>query len=182
VIRLPDARALQLSFVNLVEVHILNSLRRQHEFSLQKLRKALRFVGDKFGSDHPLAQHEFATDGYNLFIQEYERLISVSEGGQLYLRPVMETYLRRLDWAPGVGAIRLYPFTHKRSLEEPPKYVVIDPLISFGRPVLAGTGVPTAEIADRYEAGESIEEIASDFGRSPPEIHEALRCELRRAG
>jgi uncharacterized protein (DUF433 family) len=56
--------------------------------------------------------------------------------------------------------------------------VVIDPRISFGRPVLAGSGIPTAVIADRYKAGESVDELADDYGRKRLEIEEAIRCEL----
>lgn len=36
-------------------------------------------------------------------------------------------------------------------------------------------------IADRLKAGESVEELASDYGRSPQEIIDAIRCELPSA-
>jgi uncharacterized protein (DUF433 family) len=72
---------------------------------------------------------------------------------------------------------RLYPFTRKRTPDEP-KAIVIDPRISFGRPVLAGSGIPTAVIAERYKAGESVDELADDYGRKRLEIEEAIRCEL----
>ena len=65
----------------------------------------------------------------------------------------------------------------KHDLREP-KVVVIDPRISYGRPVLAGTGIPTAVVAERYKAGESIDELAEDYGRSRKEIEETIRCEL----
>ena len=72
---------------------------------------------------------------------------------------------------------RLYPFTRKRMVDES-KAIVIDPLISFGRPVLAGSGIPTAVIAERYKAGESVDELADDYGRERLEIEEAIRYEL----
>jgi uncharacterized protein (DUF433 family) len=55
---------------------------------------------------------------------------------------------------------------------------VIDPRIAFGRPVLVGTGIPTAVVAERYKAGESVDDLAGDYGRDRLEIEEALRCEL----
>jgi uncharacterized protein (DUF433 family) len=55
---------------------------------------------------------------------------------------------------------------------------VIDPQVSFGRPVLVGTGIPTAVIAGRYKAGESMDALADDYGRQRFEIEEAIRCEL----
>ncbi len=48
-----------------------------------------------------------------------------------------------------------------------------------GRPVLVGTGIPTAILAERYKAGESIDELALDYGCDRLQIEEAIRCELR---
>jgi uncharacterized protein (DUF433 family) len=59
--------------------------------------------------------------------------------------------------------------------------VVIDPRVSFGRPVLAGTGIPTAVLAERYKAGEPIAALAADYHCDTAMIDEAIRCELRLA-
>ncbi len=55
---------------------------------------------------------------------------------------------------------------------------MIDPEVQFGRPVLAGTGIPTLVIANRYKAGESITDLARDYDRPEAEIEEAIRYEL----
>lgn len=70
---------------------------------------------------------------------------------------------------------KLYPFTRSR-IEEAPAMVVIDPGLSAGRPVIAGTGLATEVIAERYKAGESIDELARDYERKEEEIEEAVRC------
>ena len=59
--------------------------------------------------------------------------------------------------------------------------IVIDPRLSAGRPVIAGTGLATELIAERYKAGESITVLARDYGRENSEIEEAVRCELKAA-
>ena len=41
IIALPDRNAPLLSFINLVEAHVLDALRREHEVPLQKVRKAI---------------------------------------------------------------------------------------------------------------------------------------------
>ena len=64
--------------------------------------------------------------------------------------------------------------------ETAPRVVVVDPRIAFGRPVLVGTRIPTEVIYQRFEAGESIEQLADDYGRTPSEIEEAIRCEHYR--
>jgi uncharacterized protein (DUF433 family) len=55
---------------------------------------------------------------------------------------------------------------------------MIDPRISFGRSVLAGTGVPTAMLAERCKAGESIDELAERCNCDRLQIEEGIRCEL----
>ena len=177
IITLPDKDRISLSFINLIEAHVLDAIRRKHNVPLHKVRKALAYLQTQFPSNHPLADQRFETNGSDLFIEKLGQLINISQAGQLAMRALMEAHLRRIERDPDGSAVRLYPFTRKRQSDEP-KFVVIDPLISFGKPVLAGTGIPTAVIAERYKAGESIDELASDYGRQRPEIEEAIRCEL----
>jgi uncharacterized protein (DUF433 family) len=56
--------------------------------------------------------------------------------------------------------------------------VIIDPRYSFGKPALQNAGVATAVIAERYKAGDSIDQLARDYGCTSLEIEEGLRCEL----
>ena len=177
IIALPDRHAPLLSFVNLVEAHILDALRREHEVPLQKVRKAITYLSQHLASRHPLVEQRFETDGVHLFIRQYGQLVNISQSGQLAMRQILEAYLRRVEWDELGVVARLYPFTRKRLIDEP-RAVVIDPRISFGRPVLAGSGIPTAIIAERYKAGESVDELADDYGRKRLEIEEAIRCEL----
>ena len=179
VIELPDDSQNLLSFINLVEIHVLDAIRRDHRISLHKVRTAIDFIKEELTSDHPLAYHKLETDGLDLFVEEYGQLINVSQAGQLVLWKLLQAHLQRIDRDSAGYALRLYPFTRKRLQHiEEPKAIVIDPRISFGRPVLAGTGIPTAIIAERYKAGEAIGALADDYGRPTLEIEEAIRCEL----
>lgn len=181
VVRLADAHTKLLSFMNLVEIHVLDAIRRKHEIPLEKVRAAVRYLSEKFPSDHPLADQEFETDGLSLFIEKFSQLINISQAGQLAMRDVLQAHLQRIERDVAGIPVKLYPFTRKRERAEPkeePRAIVIDPRVSFGRPVLAGTGIPTAVIAERYKAGESVDELADDYGRPRLEIEEAIRCEL----
>ena len=160
-----------------MEAHILDALRREHEVPLQKVRKAITYLSQRLDSRHPLVEQRFETDGVDLFVRHYGQLVNISQSGQLAMRQILEAYLRRVEWDEVGVVARLYPFTRKRSIDES-RAVVIDPRISFGRPVLAGSGIPTAVIAERYKAGESVDELADDYGRKRLEIEEAIRCEL----
>ena len=164
--------------MNLVEVHVLDAIRREHNIPLEKVRMAVTYLSKQFPSKHPLADREFETDGINLFIQKFGQLINISQAGQLAMKEVLEAHLHRIERDVAGIPVKLYPFTRKRDSQEEPKAIVIDPRVSFGRPVLVGTGIPTAMIAERYKAGESVDDLANDYGRKRLEIEEAIRCEL----
>jgi uncharacterized protein (DUF433 family) len=164
-----------LSFFNLVETHALRSLRVIHGIDLPKIRMALDYVKKKLGWPRPLIHEGFKTDGIGLFVDHLGRLIEVSAGGQIVMREVM-THLERIEWENRIAA-RLYPFT-RLNTENAPKSVFIDPRFSFGRPILKESHISTAVIAERYKAGDSIDELAEDYGCTRLEIEEAVRCEL----
>jgi len=177
VINIAERNPPVLSFINLIEIHVLSAIRRIHNIPLPKVREALMFVRDNMPSQNPLADHQFETDGIDLFLEKFGVLINITSQGQTAIRSLLEAHLRRIE-RDGQGIpIKLYPFTRKHEIEEP-KAIVIDPFISFGRPVLCGTGIATSVIAERYKAGESIDELADDYGRERSEIEEAIRCEL----
>ena len=123
-------------------------------------------------------QHQkFVTDGLPLFVEKYGQLLNLSQDGQLAMRDVLCVHLSRVARDTGGIPVKLYLFTRFHQADEP-KTVVIDPYVSFGRPVLVGTGIPTAVIAERYKAGESIQALAEDYERPLGDIEEAIRCEL----
>ena len=180
VIEVPDARFGALSFMNLVEAHVLNTIRFDYRFGLPKLRGALDHVRAQFGWKHPLAHHGFESDGMKLFIARLEKAKSISEPETLAIRHSIKTALYRIEHDISGMAMRFYPITRENGVDQP-KCVVIDPLVSFGRPTITGTGITTSILANRYKAGDSIDALAEDYGCKQTEIEEALRCELGRS-
>jgi len=175
-ISLPDKDTTLLSFSNLAEAHVLSALRREHEVPMQHIRSALDFVTKHFGWKRPLLEQKFRTDGVGLFVERLGKLIDASADGQIVFRRFVEAHLERLEWE-NLSVARLYPFTRAREIHSP-RSVVIDPRFSFGRPVLAKSHISTEVIVGRYKAGESIDELAEDYGCERLDIEEALRCEL----
>jgi uncharacterized protein (DUF433 family) len=175
-----DPETGMLSFLNLVELHVLSSIRRGHQVKLPAVRRAVDYLREKLHSDHPLIDRQMLTDGKDLFIEQYGQLVSVSEPGQLAMKALLLAHLRRIERDAKGVPLRLFPFTRSR-IEQSPRLVVIDPQIRFGKPCITGTGVPTSIIAERHEAGDSFAELAEDYGRSTEEIEEAIRYESRAA-
>jgi len=182
VIARPDDSLPLLSFTNLVEIHVLSSIRNIHRVSLQKVREALEYIERSVSADHPLATLDFLTCKKDLIVEAWGRLLSVSGSkGQVLLERVVEAYLERIERDGHGAAIRLYPFTRRAqdfvAAIDQPRLVVIDPRVSFGRPTIVGTGVPTTVLAERFKAGESIDDLSDDFGCPRESVEEAIRCE-----
>ncbi len=169
---------LGLSFRNLVELHVLGSIRRRFAISMPKVRSSMDLVRKRFKIERPLISAQFATNGIDLFVERYGKLLNVSRDGQVEMRELLEASLKRIERDDHGIPIRLFPFT-RNALGDAPRLIVIDPELGFGRPVIAGTGLVTEEIAARYKAGDSIPELARDYGRPNEEIEEAVRCELQ---
>lgn len=180
VFSLPDPDLPLLSYTNLVEAFVLSSLRRKHCIDLYKIRKAIASLKRTFASPHPLAEHRFETNGVDIFVEQYGDLINVGLDDQLAMRQVLQEYLMRVEHDPSGKAARLYPFIRLNGTAQP-KHVVINPYVSFGKPVIAGTGLPTRVVAERFKAGDTIPQLASDYGRKEEEIDDAIRYELRVA-
>ena len=170
----------QLSFINLVEVHILGALRKMHGVSLQQIKKGLGYFKKEFPdecADHPLAFINFLTDGKHLLMEKLENVINLSKYGQYEIIDVIDIYLHRIEYDQK-GPRVLYPFISDPFIrEDKPKTVMMSPYISFGRPVLTGRGVSTEMIYERFNAGELIVDLAKDYGQKPKEIEEAIRYE-----
>ncbi len=180
-INLDDSKKQYLSFINLVEAHILAAIRRRHGVKLHKVRKALDYVRRQFRVEHPLINQAFQTDGLDLFVERYGDLINASREGQRAMKEIIGVYLRRIEWDAKGLPIKLYPFTRDTQTQATPtadpRVVVMNPTISFGRPVIVGTGIPVSSIYERYKAGDSVADLAQDFHLEISAIEEAIRCE-----
>ena len=182
IIRVPSTQSYLLSFYNLVEAHVLSSIRREHAIPLAKVRLAVKYVEDKSGVARPLANQRFETDGADLFIRSLGDLINVSSGGQVAFEKLLRVYLKRIEWDGKGLASRLFPYVrHGVPDVEQSRSILMDATISGGRPVLAGTGIATRVVSERFMAGESAEDLAADYGRQLADIHEAIRFEHRPA-
>jgi uncharacterized protein (DUF433 family) len=180
VIRPASAEPLRLSFTNLVEAQVLGVIRRLHNVRLGDIRAAVRYVEAKVRVPSPLANQDFLTAQRQLFIETIGKLVNVGRSGQLAMPEILKDCLERIERDEEGLARRLYPMLH-RAPSPGPRVVMIDPRVSFGRPVLAGTGIPTAVLLTRKKAGESIKEIAEDYGCETSQVAQAIAWEERPA-
>jgi uncharacterized protein (DUF433 family) len=151
----------------------LRGLRTEHDFKLSAVRTALDYASQELGVTDLLASKDLYARPGELFLERYGQLINLNRAGQLGIRAVLQGLLHRIQWDKG-RAIRFFPPLPSRP---DAKSVMLDPRVSFGRPVLARLGVSTAVIVDRINAGEETADLARDYGATGEEIMDALAYE-----
>lgn len=169
-----------LSFFNLVEVHIISAIRRKHLLKMKKLRTAILWLkkhqpGEGSMQRFPLLSIDLMTDGLDLFINKYGQLINISANGQAVLRGVLEDYLKCIRKDEHGIPVLLHP-RYKHNANDS-GIIEIDPRVSGGRPIIRGTNIATSIIAERFRAGESVADLAMDYGRAQQDIEDSIRIE-----
>ena len=170
-----ESSPIRLSFSNLLECHGLAAMRKIYNLRLPKVRRALQKISKDSPQPHPLISEVFLTDREDLFIERMGRTINVSRGdGQLNL-DFYKMHLERVETDPN-GLFRFFPFVRELRHSEP-KTIEINPMVGFGKPVIAGTGISTAIIASRFNARDSVAALSEEYGCTPQQIEEAIRWE-----
>ncbi len=162
-----------LSFWNVIEAHVLRALRTDHGVSVKALRQAVRYAEGQLNIERLLLSRELSANAGRLFLDRYGALIELSASGQIAMRQVLEAHLRRVEWDQWQFPVRLFPFLTSEAFTTD-RPIAIDPTIAFGRPVVLSRGVTTATIAERIDAGESVEDVAADYDLTPADIEQAI--------
>jgi len=162
-----------LSFWNLIEAHVLRALRTEHGVSVAAVREALEYAETTLEVERLLLSKDLSAAAGRLFLDRYGQLIELSASGQIAIRQVLEAHLRRVEWDRWKFPVRLYPFV-SGDIVTGARPIAIDPAVAFGRPFIASRGVTTAVIAERIDAGESLEAVAADYDLEPEEIEQAI--------
>src|ERR1017187_2115792 len=91
-IHLNDHKRQYMSFINLVEAHVLAAIRRRHGVKLPKVRAALDYVREQFQVERPLIDEAFQTNGLDLFVERYGEMINASRERQQAMKEIISVY------------------------------------------------------------------------------------------
>lgn len=169
------AKGASLSYLQLIEVAVVASFRKAG-VSFRKIVAAREYLAKQMQEEFPFAAYRFKTDGKELWMDyaQFEAkagdktLLSASQGGQLAWSDIIGR-LQEFDYENDDGiAIRWHVAGREGE-------IIIDPRIQFGSPTVEG--VATWAFKGRWEAGESVAEIADDFGIANSSVEAALRFE-----
>ena len=164
-----------LSFYDMASAHVLLAMKKQGVSSedLRSIVESLR-IDPRFDQRYPLLGRNFYLFGRKLVTKEVgRRLVRSRRGDQYGIRQVIDKFLARLDFDKEKMPVRIRPL---RTIREKGKgFIVIDPQIATGRPVVRGTGIVAEIIAKRKKSGESVARLAKDYGITRRAVEEAIK-------
>lgn len=139
-----------ISFLDLIEILMIGRLRAEN-LSLQRIRKFHELACSEFNHDHPFATNRFWTDGENLFYSFLSQFVDLRKK-QIVWRKIVEPFLRIVDYKDGVSV--------KWWVMDRIEPIVVDPLRSFGQPIIDENSVPTIALARAVKAEGSTKKVA----------------------
>ena len=124
-----------------------------------------------------LAHQDFCHDRSDLFLGRDEKLLSLSERGQLVDRTIMASGLHQIDFGSDGYADKFFPKVGNAEQRE----FVVNPRINYGRISIARLGIGADVLAARWAAKEPLADIVEDYGATTEEVVEAIRWHDRLA-
>ena len=174
-----------IPFVGLTEALVLAAMRRSG-VPMQRIRPALQKLEQDLKVDHALASLKLYTDGAELLFDYADSRRDSQEGqaalqlvvvrsGQTVFAEAIQEYLRGIQYgADGYAKLIRVPAYQQAE-------VVADPTRSFGAPIFQRGGSRVDDVLQRFWAGESLDELSSEFGVPLNQLEDVLRVTSRRA-
>jgi uncharacterized protein (DUF433 family) len=153
-------------------------MRRDHNVELDVVRRSVDFVRKEMGVPRPLLTKDFYTDGVSLLVEEWGRLVDASREGQIAMRAVVASSLKRIDRDVRGVVARLYPW--RRSPDEE-RVIELDPELALGRAVLVGTGISIDVLKARRRAGDSVKRLAREYAIDESKVAAVVGWDERQA-
>ena len=166
----------QLSFLDMLESRVVAAFRRRG-VTWPAIREAAERAREMYDSGHPFTVRKFLTDGRRIFSAMEEsgtvRLFDLNRAQYAFHDIVAPSLFEGVEYANDRAVRWLHPAGHGR--------VVVDPARSFGRPVLAASGVPTDIVARAARVEEDEGRVAKIYRLTPRDVRAAVAFESRAA-
>jgi uncharacterized protein (DUF433 family) len=184
-VRPAEARGPSIPFIGLAEGLVLTAMRRSG-VPLQRVRPALIRLDQEFGLHHALASRRLFTDGAEVLFDYAEhgsdpdaaratRDLVVVRNGQRVFNDVIDAYLRRIQFgADGYAQVISLPAYRVAQLE-------VNPARGFGQPVFARGGARLEDALSMFRAGDSLDDVAGEYGVPLDQLEDAVRIATRVA-
>jgi uncharacterized protein (DUF433 family) len=146
-----------VSFLDLIDALIAGQFRGRHKLSMRIVRRAHELLQRELDTKHPFCHSDLYTDGKRIFLfaanqLNEDRLSDVISHQQFFLH--IKEKLEHIDYSK---------ITSLASRWRIAQGVVVDPLISMGKPTIENTGVTTFVIANQYFANTKNSALVADL-------------------
>jgi uncharacterized protein (DUF433 family) len=160
--------------MQLIEVAVVAAFRKAG-VTLKNIRETREYVAQQLKAEYPFAQYQFKADGKRL-VMDFQQIEGERGKGKI-LRPDQNG---QLAWESILGRLNEFDYEDhgiviKWRVAGDKSPIIIDPRVAYGAPAIKGT--PTWVVSGRWDAGETVKEIAEDFDLTPQEVREALAFE-----
>lgn len=150
-----------ISFHDLLDVFVAGQL-RDHGVSLQTVRRVYCKLQKDLNTCHPFCRKELLSDGKIVFMRGLDgkgedELVEVLTRQRVFPQIILP-FLQRIDYDRITELARRW---HIADL------VVVDPGISFGKPVVESAGITTRVLAAAYAANDRDESLVADWFNIP---------------
>ncbi len=170
-----------MPFIGFAEAYVLSAFRRAG-VPMQRIRPAVKVLSSGIGVEHALASKRLYTDGvevlYDYVTNEHNeelRGLTVVRTSQQQFAEVVRDYLKRITYGDDGWASQLRLPAYRRA------EVIVNPRRAFGMPLVVHGGARVEDLVDRFVAGDTLADIAEDFGVSEPEVEDVVRVATRAA-
>ena len=165
-----------LSYRDLEEAYRVYLLRERYDFSLQFLRLSMRNARKMFRSQHPLQRADAVKECLKDLVYDKpargknpRTITSLGQKpGQQFVKEVADLFSERI-----VAGEFIFPWRFAAT-DKTSRPVSLNPHIMSGRLVVAGTRIPVTVLAGRRRRGETVEEIAKDYGLDSEVVQKAI--------
>jgi uncharacterized protein (DUF433 family) len=162
-----------LSFYDIASAHVLLAMKAKG-VSQDDLRAIVNGLACEYPeSQYPLLGRNFFLFGRDVVVKKLGTRLNLSRNRQLGIRAVMDRFLARIELDANLMPVRFSPLRSQRDRGQ--GYILIDPELAAGRPVVRGTGVPAEIIAKRKKSGESVTLLSRDYRISRRAVEEAIK-------
>lgn len=166
-----------VSFYDLIDVLVAGAFRDQFNVPMQVVRRAHRVLQRQLHTEHPFCHSELHTDGKRIFLcaanQVHEEILSEVISRQQFFLYIKEK-LQHIDYNEVTRLAQRWRVADG---------IVIDPLVSMGKPTIENSGVTSYVIANQYAANANNAGLVADlYGISQKDVANAVNFEkwLRR--
>lgn len=174
-------RQATVPFIGFAEAFVLTSFRRAG-VPLQRIRPAVEALSKEIGVEHALASKRLYTDGAEVLLDYADRTgerevmeLTVVRTQQRQFSEVVKGHLKRIHYGGDGWADSVSLPTYANA------EVIVDPKVAFGLPLVVHGGARVEDLVDRFQAGDSVSEIATDFSVPADQVEDVIRVATRAA-